>query len=113
MPDAPLRIAAVSLHTSPLAQPGRGDAEVGEGAAQRDDHEVTVVRRHLVGALPRDRDGQVTVGFGVHGLDGDVVVEPQREAEGVEAGAEVGAGRRDGHSGLQADGQDERGVRGG
>ena len=50
-------------------------------------------RGSVVGALTRDVDVQTGVGD----PDDDVVVQPQGQAEGVEARAEIGAGGGDAH----------------
>ncbi len=68
-------------------------AEQVEGGAQGPYEEVALVARQGVGALAGDVDVQPGVGD----PDDDVVVQPQGQAEGVEAGAEVGAGGGDAH----------------
>lgn len=64
-----------------------------EGGAQGTDEEVALVTRKGLAALTRDVDVQPGVGH----PDDDVVVEPQREAQGVEARTEVGAGGGNAH----------------
>ena len=72
---------------------GRLDAELVEGGSHRGDDEVLLVERHLVAADTVHLDDQAALGD----LGLQPVAEVEREPEGVEAGAEVGRGGRDGH----------------
>jgi hypothetical protein len=71
----------------------RLSAEQVEGGAQGTYEQVVLVAREGLAALAGDVDEQPGVGH----PDDHVVVEPQRQAEGVEARAEVGAGGGDAH----------------
>lgn len=64
-----------------------------EGGAHGAYEQVALVPREVVGALARDVDVQAGVGH----PDDYVVVEPQGQAEGVEARAEVGTAGGDAH----------------
>ena len=75
-------------------QAARLPAEQVEGGAQGAYEQMVLVARQRLGALARDVDVQAGVGD----PDDDVVVEAQREAQGVVAGAEVGAGGGDAHA---------------
>ena len=68
----------------------------GQAAVDRPDHQVLRTQRHLSGALPLDLDEQAAI----RGLDDDLVVETQRQPKAVEAGAQIGAGRRNGGAGA-------------
>src|SRR5690606_3376370 len=68
-------------------------AEQVEGGAQGAYEQVPLVAREGLAALTGDVDVQSRVGY----PDDHVVVEAQREAEGVEARAEVGAGGGNAH----------------
>ncbi len=74
-------------------QAARLAAQQVEGGAQGPYEQVALVPRERLAALTRDVDVQ----SGVGDPDDDVVVETQRQAEGVEARAEVGAGGGDAH----------------
>lgn len=74
-------------------QTARLPAEQIEGRAQGPYEKVVLVTRERLAALARDVDVQPGVGH----PDDDVVIEPQRQTEGVEARAEVGAGGGDAH----------------
>src|SRR5690606_9435907 len=74
-------------------QTARLPAEQVEGGAQGAYEKVALVPREGLAALTRDVDVQPGVGH----PDDDVVVKAQRQAEGVEARAEVGAGGGDAH----------------
>ncbi|BFO15299.1 hypothetical protein SHKM778_16870 [Streptomyces sp. KM77-8] len=74
-------------------QAARLSAEQVEGGAQGAYEQMVLVAREGLAALTGDVDVQSGVGH----PDDDVVVETQREAEGVEARAEVGAGGGDAH----------------
>ncbi len=80
-----------------------GLVERGEGVRDGRDHEVRLVGRHLA----RAHAAHVDRGAGrVAHRDREVVVQREREAERVEAGAEVGARR--GHAHLDAATRRER-----
>ncbi|CAM5633489.1 hypothetical protein SCYAM73S_01867 [Streptomyces cyaneofuscatus] len=68
-------------------------AEQVEGGAHRADEQVALVAGQRLAALTRDVD----VEPGVGDPDDDVVVQPQREAEGVETRAQIGTGGGDAH----------------
>ncbi len=68
-------------------------AEQVERGAQRAYEQVALVAGQRVAALARDVDVQPGVGD----PDDDVVVQTEREAEGVEARAQIGAGGGDAH----------------
>ncbi|BDZ42950.1 hypothetical protein GCM10025865_22490 [Paraoerskovia sediminicola] len=74
---------------APHVQAGQRSADVLERSLERTDHEVVGVGRHLTGALPLDLDAD-------HGgrrrAHLDLVVDPEREAQSVEAGTQVRAG---------------------
>ena len=98
-------------------QPARLAAEHVEGRAQRLDDEVALVARQPVGALPRDVDVETGVGDADH----DVVVQPQRQTDGVEPGPRLAlvAGTRtrtgprgSGHRPQATTAEAERGRRG-
>src|SRR5690606_6835389 len=74
-------------------QAARLAAEQVEGGAQGAYEQMALVAREGVAALTGDVDVQPGVGH----PDDHVVVQAQREAEGVEARAEVGAGGGDAH----------------
>jgi hypothetical protein len=61
--------------------------------------EVVLAGRDLAAALPGDVDRHLRA---AEGLDLDLVVDAEREAKGVEARAEVRAGRRDAHPDVVA-----------
>ena len=75
-------------------QAARLPAEQVEGGAQGAYEQMVLVARKRVGALTGDVDVQAGVGD----PDDDVVVEAQREPQGVVAGAEVGAGGGNAHA---------------
>lgn len=74
-------------------QPVRLSTEQVECGAQGAYEQVRLVALQGVGALARDVDVQPGVGD----PDDHVVVEAQREAEGVETRAQIGAGGGDAH----------------
>ena len=78
-------------------RPDTVDARGLQPALDRAHHQVRRVQRNLAGALALDLDRET--GFGC--LDDDFVVQAQRQAQAVEAGTEVGAGRRHDGGGRQ------------
>jgi hypothetical protein len=81
---------AVGAHDLKAA---RLPAQQVEGGAQGPYEEVVLIAREGLAALARDVDVQPGVGH----PDNYVVVQPQRQAQGIEARTEIGAGGGDAH----------------